>query len=129
VLALKTGSAMGEDGQRDNGTGVLDVAAFLAEVLMLIALVYVGVATPASLIGRVVLAIALPLAVSVVWGRWLAPRACRRLAPRPGLALKITLFAVTAVLLGVVGPIAPAVVFLLVTEGVVIAAERGRRPV
>jgi hypothetical protein len=119
---------MGADGQPENGTGVLDVAAFFAEVLMLIALVYVGVATPASLIGRVVLAIALPLSVSLVWGRWLAPRATHRLPPRPGLALKIALFAVTAVLLAVVGPIVWAVVFLVVTEGVVIAAERGRRP-
>jgi Protein of unknown function (DUF2568) len=119
---------MGADEQRDSGTGVLQVGAFFAEILMLIALVYVGVATPASLIGRVVLAIALPLAVSATWSRWLAPRAPRQLPPRPGLALKVALFAVTAVLLGLVGSIALAVVFLVVTEGVVIAAELARRP-
>jgi Protein of unknown function (DUF2568) len=119
---------MGADKQRSSATGVLEIGAFFAEVLMLIALVYVGVATPASVVGRVVLAIALPLAVTVVWGRWLAPRAARRLPPRPGLALKIALFAVTAALLGFVGPIALAVAFLVVTEGLVIAAELGRRP-
>lgn len=118
---------MDAERQRDSGTGVLDIGAFFAEVLMLVALVYVGVATPASVVGRVVLAIALPLAVSLVWGRWLAPRATRRLPPRPGLALKIALFAVTAVLLGIVGQILLAVIFLVVTEGVVIAAELGRR--
>jgi len=119
---------MGADKQRSSAIGVLEVGAFLAEVLMLVALVYVGVTTPASAVGRVVLAIALPLAVSVVWGRWLAPHAARRLPPRPGLAVKIALFAATAVLLGLVGLLVVAVVFLVVTEGLVIAAELGRRP-
>lgn len=115
---------MDADRPPNGAIGGLEVGAFFAEVLMLIALVYVGIATPASLVGRVVLAIALPLAVSAAWGRWLAPRADRRLPPRPRLALKIALFAVTAVLLGLVGSVIVAVVFLVVTEGVVIAAER-----
>lgn len=114
--------------QRGSAAGVLEVGAFFAEVLLLVALVYVGVALPTSIVGRVVLALALPLAVSVIWGRWLAPRAARRLAPRPGLALKIALFAGTSVLLGLVGNVVAAVVFFALTEAVVIAAELGRRP-
>src|SRR4051812_19512286 len=110
-----------DDGKRGNAIGVLDVGAFFAEILMLVALVYVGVALPSSVVGRVLLAILLPLAVAAVWGRWLAPRAVHRLPMGPGLALKIALFAGTAVLLGVAGQLVLALVFFVVTEGVVIA--------
>jgi hypothetical protein len=119
---------MGPDGQHGNGTGALEVGAFLAEILMLAALVYVGVTLPTSIAGRVALALLLPLVVAAIWGRWLAPRAARRLPPRPGLALKVVLFAITSVLLAVVAPIVAAVVFFLATEGVVVAAELRRRP-
>jgi hypothetical protein len=118
---------MGPDGQRGSAPGVLEAGAFFAEVLMLVALVYVGVALPTAVVARVVLAILLPLGVAAIWGRWLAPRATRRLPIWPGLALKVALFAATAVLLGLAGQIVLALAFFVVTEGVVVAAELGRR--
>ena len=91
---------------------------------MIVALVYAGVVLPASVLGRVALALALPVVVIVVWGRWLAPRAPRRLPPRAGLALKVALFAGTSVLLGLAAPVGVAVAFLVLTEAVIVAAER-----
>jgi len=108
--------------------GALEVVVFLAELAMLAALVYVGVVLPGSVLGRVVLVVVLLAAFVAVWGRWLAPRAPRRLAHRPGLILKVVVFAVGAALLAWAGPLVLAVVFLLVTEAVVVAAEVRRRP-
>lgn len=118
---------MAGDERRGSASGVLEAGAFLVELMMLGALVYVGVVLPGSVVGRVVLAVVLPVVVAVIWGRWLAPRAPRRLPFRRGLMLKIVLFAVTAVLLGWAGPLVVAIVFFVVTEGVVVAAEAGRR--
>jgi hypothetical protein len=119
---------MAGDERRGSASGVLEAGAFVAELMMLAALVYVGVMLAGSVAGRVALAVGLPVVVAVIWGRWLAPRAPRRLPFRTGLILKIALFAITAALLGWAGPLALAIVFFVVTEGVVVAAERGRRP-
>lgn len=109
--------------------GVLEIGVFLAELALLAALVYAGVVLPGSLVGRIVLTVVLVGVFVVVWGRWLAPRAPRRLSHRPGLALKVVLFAVGAALLARAGAVVVAVVFLVVTEAVVVAAElrRGAR--
>lgn len=120
---------MAEDEHVVGASKVLEAGAFVAELMMLAALVYVGVVLPGSVAGRIALAIALPVVAAVIWGRWLAPRAARRLPYRPGLLLKIAIFAITAVLLGWAGPLLLAILFFVVTEGIVIAAERGRRPV
>jgi amino acid transporter len=108
--------------------GALEIAVFLAELALLAVLVHVGIALPDSVVGRIVLALVLVVVFVVVWGRWLAPRAPRRLPPRPGLALKVVIFAIGAALLGWAGPLWAAIVFLVVTEAVVVAAERRRRP-
>jgi hypothetical protein len=108
--------------------GVLDVGVFLAELALLAALIYVGIVLPSSVLGRVVLVVVLLAAFVVVWGRWLAPRAPRRLPHRPGLALKVVVFAIGAALLAWAGPLGLAVAFLVGTEAVVIAAELRRRP-
>ncbi|HEY2194137.1 MAG TPA: DUF2568 domain-containing protein [Actinomycetospora sp.] len=109
--------------------GILEIGVFLAELALLAVLVYVGIALPGTVVGRIVLTIVLVVVVFVVvWGRWLAPRAPRRLPPRPGLALKVAIFAVGAALLAWSGVVVPAVVFLVVTEAVVVAAELRRRP-
>ncbi|MCD2192705.1 DUF2568 domain-containing protein [Actinomycetospora endophytica] len=108
--------------------GALEIGVFLAELAMLAALVHVGIALPDSVIGRVVLVVVLVGVFVAVWGRWLAPRARRRLPPRPGLVLKVVLFAIGAALLAWAGPLYLAIVFLVVTEAVVVAAEVRRRP-
>ena len=108
--------------------GALEIGVFLAELAMLAALVYVGVVLPGSVLARIVLVVVL-LAVFVGgWGRWLAPRAPRRLAPVPGLVAKVVVFAVGSALLAWAGPTGVAVAFLAVTEVVVVAAELRRRP-
>jgi amino acid transporter len=112
----------------EESPGPLEIGVFLAELALLAALVYAGIALPDTLIGRIVLVVVLVGVFVVVWGRWLAPRAPRRLPPRPGLALKVVLFVIGAVLLAWAGPLLLAVVFLVVTEAVVVAAEVRRRP-
>jgi hypothetical protein len=109
--------------------GALEIGVFLAELALLAALIYAGVVIPGSLVGRVVLTVVLAAVFVVMWGRWLAPRAPRRLSHRPGLALKVVLFVVGAGLLAWAGSVVLAVVFLVVTEAVVVAAEvrRGAR--
>jgi hypothetical protein len=104
----------------------LDVGVFLAELALLAALIYVGIALPPSVVGKVVAAIALPVVVGVAWGRWLAPRASRPLPHRTALALKIAIFALASVLLALAGPAWLAVVFFLITEVLVVTAERAR---
>lgn len=108
----------------------LDAGVFVAELALLAALVYAGAVIPTSTLGKVLAAIALPVVLGVVWGRWLAPRAGRPLPPRAALAAKVGLFALAAVLLAIAGPLWLAGAFLVVTEVVVVAAERarGRRP-
>ena len=128
VAETRQTAAMAGDERRGSAPGVLEAGAFVVEVMMLAALVYVGVVLPGSVVGQVVLAVGLPVVVAVVWGRWLAPREPRRLPYRRGLALKIVLFAMTSVLLAWAGPLVPAIVFFVVTEGIVVAAERGRKP-
>ena len=115
-------------GESPTAPGVPEVGVFVAELAMLAALVYVGIELPSSVIGRIVLVVVLLALFVVVWGRWLAPRAPRRLAPRLGLALKVVVFAVGSALLAVVGPLVVAAVFFVLTQAVVVAAETRRRP-
>ena len=104
----------------------LDAGVFVAELALLAALIYAGAVIPTSTLGKVLAAIALPVALGVVWGRWLAPQASRPLPPRTALAAKMALFALASVLLAIAGPLPLAVVFLVVTEILVVAAERAR---
>jgi hypothetical protein len=68
-------------GRRVNGTpsqqrpSVLDAAVFVDELLLLAALAVDGASIAVAGASRIVLAIVLPAAGGVVWGRWLAPRA------------------------------------------------------
>lgn len=106
-------------------TGV-EVAAFAAELALLAALALAGANLTTTPVTRIVLAIALPLAVATLWGRWLAPRASRRLPPVPGLLAKLLIFTLTSVLLAVTGFPTLAVIFWVVTIPVLTLAERGR---
>ena len=91
----------------------VDVAVFLGELVLLAVLVIAGARLGGSTALRIVLAVALPAAAAVLWARWLAPRAARRLANPARLAAKIAVFAVAAVLLAVAGlPIWAAVFFV-----------------
>jgi hypothetical protein len=116
-------------GETSAGSGLLEAGAFLAELAMLAALVYVGIVLPDSVVGRIALVVVLVAVFVVGWGRWLAPRARRRLAPVPGLVAKVVIFAIGSALLAWAGPIGLAIAFFVVTEVIVVAAELRRRPV
>ncbi|HEU0101808.1 MAG TPA: YrdB family protein, partial [Mycobacteriales bacterium] len=80
----------------------LDVAAFLAELVLLAALAVAGARLGSGGWG-VLLAVGLPVLLAVVWGRWLAPRAARPLAwPGPPV-VKVGLSLGSAGLLGLSG--------------------------
>src|ERR1700759_1325957 len=96
---------MSSTDERRSGPAALEAGAFLAELALLAALVYAGLVLPSTVAGRIALAVVLVGSFVVVWGRWLAPRAPRRLPPRPGLVLKVVLFAAGSVLVAVAGPL------------------------
>jgi hypothetical protein len=74
-----------------------EALAFVLELAMLAGLAWWGASQDASLISRVLLAVAGPLAAAIVWGLFAAPRA-RFLMPAAGvLVVKAAVFVVTAV--------------------------------
>jgi hypothetical protein len=66
---------------------------FLAELGMLACLGIGGWRLGDSLLASVALGIVLPLVAAGIWGRWVAPRASRRLRDPGRLAVEVTLFA------------------------------------
>ena len=88
--------------------------AFLAELCMLFGLAWAGWSMGSSRAASVALMVALPLAAATVWGLWLAPRAARRLRTPARWTVKVTLFAVTFLLLLDFGPMPFAALFALV---------------
>jgi hypothetical protein len=101
----------------------VDVAVFLGELVLLAVLVIAGARLGGSTALRIVLAVALPAAAAVLWARWLAPRAARRLANPARLAAKIAVFAVAAVLLAVAGLPIWAAVFFVASAALIAFAE------
>lgn len=65
---------------------------FLLELCLLAAFGYWGARATGSTIANVVLAIGAPLAIAVVWGLFVAPRAARPLPTVPWILLQIVLF-------------------------------------
>jgi hypothetical protein len=86
---------------------------FVLELCALAALAYGGWHVPAPIWARILLAVALPLAAAVAWGRWVAPKAShpipdpQRLIPEwavfgaATLALALTARPILAALLAV----------------------------
>jgi hypothetical protein len=73
-----------------------EALAFLLELVMLAGLAWWGASLHASLISRVLLAVAAPLAAAIVWGLFAAPRAHFRLSAAGVLMVKAAVFGVTA---------------------------------
>lgn len=80
---------------------VLLAVRFLAELGMLVCLGIGGWQLGDSLLASVFLGVVLPLMAAGVWGRWVAPRASRRLRDPTRLGVEVTLF--VAALLAVMG--------------------------
>lgn len=80
---------------------VLLAVRFFAELGMLVCLGIGGWQLGDSMLASVSLGVVLPVVAAVVWGRWVAPRASRRLRDPARLGVEITLF--VAALLAVMG--------------------------
>jgi hypothetical protein len=72
---------------------VLLAVRFLAELGMLVCLGIGGWQLGDSLLASVIFGVVLPLVASIIWGRWVAPRASRRLRDPARLGVEVTLFA------------------------------------
>jgi hypothetical protein len=73
-----------------------EALAFLLELAMLAGLAWWGASLHASLLTRVLLAVAAPLAAAVVWGLFAAPRPHFRMPAAGVLVVKAVVFVVTA---------------------------------
>jgi hypothetical protein len=85
---------------------------FVLEIAALVAFAYWG-ASIGSGVGAVGLAIAAPLVVAILWGRFAAPKATRRLPLRLRAPFELAVFALAALAL-LTASSAAAIVFALV---------------
>jgi hypothetical protein len=82
---------------------------FLLELAALASFVVWGAETGDGVVA-VLLAIAAPALMVVLWGRFAAPRAARRLPPRTRIPFELTVFALAVVALIAVGHTVAAIV-------------------
>lgn len=80
--------------------GVLLAVRFLAELGMLACLGVGGWQLGTSLLTSLGYAVALPAAAAFVWGRWIAPRAPRRLEDPMRLGVEVSLFTAAILMVG-----------------------------
>ena len=102
---------------------------FIAELLLLTSYGVGGWAlggTVGNLASALALAIALPLLVGLVWGRWVAPRSARRLPDPARLGVELLLFAGAMALLGGVVRTPTGVVGGLLTLGLFLISMPAR---
>lgn len=98
------------------GAAVLAVR-FATELALLAVFVIVGVNAGAGLAGRIALAVLGPVAVGVVWGIGIAPRAKRRWPDPWRLIVEIVLFVAASAGLAAEGSVVAAAVFAVVAIG------------
>ena len=65
---------------------------FLLELCLLAAFGYWGFKVGPNLLLQIILGIAAPLGVAVLWGIWMAPASARRLPVIPRLVVQVVLF-------------------------------------
>ena len=73
---------------------------------------------------RIILAIALPVVLMVIWGLVMAPTARRRLRDPARLIAELILFLGSAAGLAVVGHVRPAVIYGIVAAGAALVTRR-----
>ena len=83
----------------------LSLVRFAAELAMLAGAGWAGWVLGGRLPWGLVAAVAAPLLVAVVWGRWIAPRSARRSADPRRFAVEAALFVATAVALVAAGQV------------------------
>jgi hypothetical protein len=114
----------GESAQR---VGPLQIAVFLDELALLVVLAIAGALIGGGAVASTLRAVFFPLAAAVIWGRWLAPRARRRLGHPARLVAKLALVAIASVLLALSGPLWWGVAFFVVSAPLLIAGELAER--
>lgn len=103
---------------------LIDSLRFLVEITTVSLLICAGWHSP-SLVGRLIGGVALPIAVLLAWGRWMAPRSPFQLVEWQRLIAEIVLFGGTAMAAVAIGQTrlalsygAVVLVSLLLTHGV-----------
>ena len=114
-------------GESEQRVGPLQVAVFLDELALLVVLAIAGALIGGGAVASTLRAVFFPLAAAVIWGRWLAPRARRRLAHPARLVAKLALVAIASVLLALSGPLWWGVAFFVVSAPLLIAGELAER--
>src|SRR5258708_35707844 len=89
--------------------------AFLLELCMLGALAYWGFQVPDSVPLKLLLGVGIPIAVIVLWARFMAPNSATRLTGPAYLLLKLVLFGAAAIALAMAGQVTPAIIFAVVS--------------
>ena len=97
--------------------------AFLSELALLAVLAIVGVNAGLGTAANIALAVLAPVAVAIIWGLALAPRARRRLPQPWRLGAEIVLFLAAAAGLAAVGALAWAIVFAAAAIGIAVVAR------
>lgn len=104
---------------RLNGVaGVVLTVRFLTELALLGGLALAGTQLGTGLALAIVDAVLLPVAAAALWGLFIAPRARRRLREPARFLLEFALFAVTGVVLALVGWLGAGIVLAVVGIGV-----------
>ncbi|MGT2424850.1 DUF2568 domain-containing protein [Amnibacterium kyonggiense] len=107
--------------------GLNAALAFVLELALLAAGVGIGLLVPAPFAVRVVVAVLLPVLVIAFWATAVAPRAPRRLSPRPRLIAQTALFALAVIGLAAVGQVVWALVLaVLVAARIGLGGRVGR---
>jgi hypothetical protein len=107
--------------------GPLKIAVFLDELALLALLAIAGARIGGGTVASTLRAIFLPLAATVIWGRWLAPRARGRLGHPQRLAVKLALVAIASVLLALSGLLWWGVGFFVISAPLLTAGELSER--
>ncbi|WP_410668445.1 YrdB family protein [Amycolatopsis sp. cmx-4-68] len=105
-------------------SGVVLTVRFLTELALLAGLAVAGAHLGGGLVLSIVYAVLLPLAAAAVWGMFIAPRARRRLPEPARFLVEFVLFAVTGVVLGLVGWLVAGVALAVVGIGVAALTRR-----
>lgn len=104
--------------------GVVLTVRFLTELALLGGLALAGTRLGGGLALAIVDAVLLPVAAAAIWGLFIAPKAPRRLPEPARFLVEFALFAVTGVVLALVGWVVAGIVLAVVGIGVAALTRR-----
>jgi hypothetical protein len=87
---------------------------FVIEIAMLVGFGYWGHWVGDGVLVEWILAVGIPVAASVIWGLFFAPKAKRRLSSVPGIGLSLALFLISAAAVFQAGQFGPATAMAVV---------------